>query len=168
MDASGQERQDTLTRFQGVGTPDKTLSDLIWFEGERQYAQFSQRLRERVQEAAPARIAPQLSAPRLHIGYHLPAGVYHEAERPWHQVQTALAPLAAWLNSTDQQTPPARAEAGRVLFDVLFGTETAWEPIFRSLFHRPAPAPRPNPIRAGYGCVCALITLCSWVCHGSG
>src|SRR5262249_23531668 len=86
---------------------------------------------------------------RLHIGYHLPTGVYHEAERPWHQVQTALAPLEAWLNSTDQQTPPARDDAGRVLFDVLFGTETTWEPIFRSLFHQPAPAPRPNPIRAG-------------------
>src|SRR5215471_365061 len=46
VDASGQERRDTLTRFQGVGTPDKTLSDLSWSEGERQYAQFGQRLRE--------------------------------------------------------------------------------------------------------------------------
>jgi hypothetical protein len=135
VDASGQEHRDTLTRFQGVGTPDKTLSDLSWSDGERQYTQFSERLRERVQEAVPAHVAPSLSVPRLHVtsvpepasvyvltiqperqgdrlhlGYHLPAGVYHEAERPWHQVQTALTPLEAWLNSTDQQTPPARDE----------------------------------------------------------
>jgi TIR domain len=99
VDASGQKRQDTLTRFQGVGTPDKTLSDLSWSEGERQYTQFSQQLPAQVQEAVPTHVAPQLSAPRLHvtptpepasayaltiqlerhdarlhIGYHLPAG----------------------------------------------------------------------------------------------
>jgi hypothetical protein len=173
VDAGGQERRDTLTRFQGVGTPDRTLSDLSWSEGERQYAQFSQRLRERVQAAVKTSVVPQLSAPRqrvtptpepasayvltiqlerqgdrLHIDYHLPAGVCHNAERPWQQVQARLAPLEAWLNSPDQQTPLAPDEAGRTLFDVLFGAETTWEPIFRSLFHQPAPAPRPNPIRA--------------------
>ena len=103
MDASGQEHRDTLTRFQGVGTPDRTLSDLSWSEGERQYAQFIQRLRERVQEAVQTHVVPQLSAPRLritptpepasaytltielerqgdrlHIDYHLPAGVCHD------------------------------------------------------------------------------------------
>ena len=174
MDASGQKRRDTLTRFQGVGKPDKPLSDLTWSDRERLYAALSRQLRERVQATVQTHGAPQLSAPRLrvtptpepasayaltiqlerqgdrlHIGYHLPASVYHTTERPWHQVQAALAPLEAWLNSTDQQTPPARDEAGRVLFDVLFGAETTWEPIFRSLFHQPAPAPRPNPIRAG-------------------
>src|SRR5262245_33293787 len=67
IDANGQEHRDTLTWFQGVGTPDKTLSDLTWSEGERQYAQFSERLRERVQEAVPTHVASQLSAPRLRV-----------------------------------------------------------------------------------------------------
>ncbi len=173
VDASGREHRDRLTRPQGVGTPEKPLADRTWSERDRLYVRLSQQLRERAQGVAATPVLPWPStvharltpAPepahaytltiqlerqgdRLHTAYHLPSGVCHTEERPWAQVQAALTPLEAWLHSTEPRTP-VPDEASHVLFDVLFGTETTWEPIFRSLFHAPAPAPRPNPIRAG-------------------
>lgn len=37
-DAQGQQRHDTLTRFQGVGKPDNPLSDCTWSDRERLFA----------------------------------------------------------------------------------------------------------------------------------
>lgn len=136
-----------------------------------QYATLSQRLRQLAQGVTPPRSTAPLSTSRLsteqtpettpiasltitlerrgetlHLDYHLPAGVSYAATRPWHEVQARLSPLDTWCQHPTQPVPNA---AGQALFDVLFGTETAWEPLLRSLFRQPAPALRPNPIRAG-------------------
>ena len=42
----------------------------------------------------------------------------------------------------------ARGDPEGKLFELLFGAETEWEPVFRRLFQRPDPQPRPNPIFA--------------------
>jgi hypothetical protein len=69
--------------------------------------------------------------PALDIRYNLPG-------------MEAIAPVTRnW-----QDALVARGDPQGALFELLFGTETEWDPVFRHLFQQPAPQPRPNPIRA--------------------
>lgn len=69
--------------------------------------------------------------PTLDIHYYLPG------------METIASTTRNW-----QDALVARGGPEGALFALLFGAETEWEPVFRRLFQRSDPQPRPNPIFA--------------------
>ena len=177
----GTPHRDSLTRFQGCGSPQKPLSDLLWSDRQRQYTKLADRLRELAADPATGVSAPMpaptvnphppvTAAPtapsrdytlsvsldrtgdRLRVCCHLP-GTDPIAERscPWERVKALAEPVAAARDEPGQWQKlldTAREQHGPALFELLFGREQDWEPVLRTLFHRPLPQPRPNPVFA--------------------
>jgi len=89
----------------------------------------------------------------LGTAYYLPgSAAIASATRAWKPLLTPLEDIAEQLDS--QRDPSlqsllaqASAEWGARLFDLLFGPESQWEGVLRTLFDQPPPAPRPNPSR---------------------
>lgn len=89
---------------------------------------------------------------RLFITYHLPGlEPLGSAEVSGAEVRSRIEPIHESLDTAMNRVLLQRLSPtgwGEVLFDLLFGPVERWEPIFRTLFGRPAGTPRPNPILA--------------------
>jgi hypothetical protein len=177
-DAQGEERKTKLTRFQGIGTPDKSLS--TWSRRERAYKKLAERLQTLAGTPATlamtqqGSVAPAASIPNLgpqvlpdteayvyeltvhlerqgnnlNVHYYLPNGAaVGSLTHAWDTVRKTLEPIHALLDGTDRAAlqhliEQAPTQCGAAFFELLFGPETAWELILRTLFGQPPPAPR--------------------------
>lgn len=85
----------------------------------------------------------------LQVRYYRENGMELPYQRQWPGVSERLVPVALSPDVTPSQLTEAVPERhGEQLFELLFGHETQWEGLFRSLFHQPPDQPHPNPIRS--------------------
>ncbi len=176
--AGGEEKREKLTRFQGHGTPEKTLADMGWSERERIFSRLAHRLKELggipeppaaahrpggrrpATAVEPARVYEltvelERRGESLETRYRLPGREPMASfARPWAEVEATLAPIAGLLDGDDRRAVQglvgsAAAGCGQALFGVLFADASRWAPVLRAVFNRPEPKPRPNPVWAG-------------------
>lgn len=159
-DQRGASRKDKITRLQGFGTPEKPLSELSPAERDRVYTLLAQRLRELAKETPVP--PPRPNGPEIPPNLPFPKGgterisrsntltIHLERRGPALDIRYYLPGMEAIASATHawQDVLAARGDPQGALFELLFGAETEWEPVFRRLFQQPAPQPRPNPIRA--------------------
>lgn len=172
---AGEARRSRLSDWQGIGAPDEPLSMLAPEQRDREYLKLARRIRALAEEHPPATLAPagaqhwpgharpavpegaadcrltvslERSGPLLTARYQVPGPVLlSTVTRPWEPLAARLEPLGALLDRGSAfELDRALGNCGGDLFDALFGGEEHWEPMFRTLFHQPAPGPRPNPI----------------------
>ena len=172
---SGEEQSVKLTKYQGFGSPSKTLAKLTWSDRERTYEKLTRRLKElegqpvenRPRRAGVAAGRPAVAEParayeltielvrdgdKLTTRYHLPGREPIASDRVELRLRLRrrLEPIREVIDRGDRATvesliASAAAGCGQILFRTLFGPMKRWEPVLRQVFARPPEAPRPNP-----------------------
>ncbi|MDS4030276.1 MAG: toll/interleukin-1 receptor domain-containing protein, partial [Candidatus Contendobacter sp.] len=157
-DRRGVKRTGKITPIQGFSTPDKPLLELSPTKRDRVYKQLAQHLRELAKETPVP--PPRPGVPEIPPNPPFSKGgterifrsntlTIHLAQRNQAlDIRYYLPGMEAIASATHawQDVLAARGDPQGALFELLFGAETEWEPVFRHLFQQPAPQPRPNPI----------------------
>ncbi len=183
-DENGISRHVRLTDLQGFAHPDRTLAEMPPAEQERIFKDLIQHIRTLASTASSAPIketvptVPQSrktfspcppmpdgkdrsltlqltrSADSYTAHYWLADRDCGLLQRPWPEAQ---ALIQAVDDAAGPQAPATGSlPPGDALFALLFGGETDWEPLFRTLFGYPEYGTRPNPTRGG-----VRLRLCS-------
>lgn len=166
-DEHGVSRQRRLSDIQGgVAHPSRTLAEMGKAKQAREFLELVKRIRALVadvQARSPTATTDvaQIAAAQRHALAPPPPSSDHYSLTV--EIQSAKKRLSIhyWLHNhqlpaLERSRPQAegllnaaRAGQGEALFELLFGDESRWEPIFRALFGYPDQGPRPNPTRGG-------------------
>jgi hypothetical protein len=89
--------------------------------------------------------------PDLIHHYHLQSGeVFSPPPLPWHELEAETVELGRRLDEMGHRAlsrflDDKATAMGTLVFRLLLGDQERWEPVLRSVFGRPLPAPRPTP-----------------------
>ncbi len=163
LSPSGDKSADMPIRFQGMGTPEKPLSDLTWSDCERLYKDLAADIRKRAGAVASTPVS--YSAPPVDrtstIDTNIPLDDSRRYTLTVHlrrhgdsvDAQYYLPGTDAITNGAQSWRQAAQAQSpstwGARLFELLFGTERQQEKIFCALFRQSSPPPSPilAPVR---------------------